>query len=164
MQLQESQLPEQIKVWEALDLYSSFYNEPADWRLLMDEMGLADKQRTCFGKLSGGQKQRLSVALALVGNPRVAILDELTTGLDPQARRDTWDLIRSVRDRGVTVILVTHFMDEAERLCDRLAVLAAGRLVALQTPADLITKAVVPGVDRPTLEDAVLALTNRSAS
>ena len=164
MQLQESQLPEQIKVWEALDLYSSFYDEPADWRLLMDEMGLADKRRTRFGKLSGGQKQRLSVALALVGNPRVAILDELTTGLDPQARRDTWDLIRAVRDRGVTVILVTHFMDEAERLCDRLAVLASGRLVALQTPADLITNAVVPGVDRPTLEDAVLALTNRSAS
>ena len=162
LQLQESQLPEQIKVWEALDLYSSFYEQPADWRALMDDMGLTAKRKTRFGKLSGGQKQRLSIALALVGNPRVAILDELTTGLDPQARRDTWDLIRAIRDRGVTVVLVTHFMDEAERLCDRLAVIASGRLVALQSPTELIADAVVPGVVRPTLEDAVLELTNSS--
>jgi ABC-2 type transport system ATP-binding protein len=159
IQLQESQLPERLKVWEALDLYGSFYPRPADWRPLMADVGLADKRDTPFGKLSGGQKQRLSIALALVGNPRIAVLDELTTGLDPQARRDTWNLIRSVRDRGVTVVLVTHFMDEAERLCDRLAVIDAGRVVALDTPAALIAGAVAPGVDRPTLEDAVLALT-----
>ncbi|HLT09409.1 MAG TPA: ABC transporter ATP-binding protein [Micromonosporaceae bacterium] len=160
IQLQESQLPDQIKVWEALDLYSSFYpGGGTDWRALMAEMGLVEKRNTTFRKLSGGQKQRLSIALALVGNPRIAILDELTTGLDPQARRDTWDLIRAVRDRGVTVVLVTHFMDEAERLCDRLAVIASGRLVALDTPAALIAGTAVPGVERPTLEDAVLSLT-----
>jgi ABC-2 type transport system ATP-binding protein len=160
IQLQESQLPDRMKVWEALDLYSSFYPDPADWRALMAEMGLADKRNTVYSKLSGGQKQRLSIALALVGNPEVAVLDELTTGLDPQARRDTWDLIRGVRDRGVSVVLVTHFMDEAERLCDRLAVIRAGEQVALDTPEKLIAMADVPGVDRPTLEDAVLALTN----
>ncbi len=164
IQLQESQLPDRMKVWEALDLYSSFYPDPADWRALMAEMGLADKRNTVYSKLSGGQKQRLSIALALVGNPEVAVLDELTTGLDPQARRDTWDLIRGVRDRGVSVVLVTHFMDEAERLCDRLAVIKAGELVALDTPTALIAKADVPGVDRPTLEDAVLALTNASTT
>jgi len=159
IQLQESQLPDRIKVWEALDLYSSFYPHPADWRELMDELGLTPKRNTVFAKLSGGQKQRLSIALALVGNPKVAILDELTTGLDPQARRDTWELVRHVRDRGVTVVLVTHFMDEAERLCDRLAVVAAGRVVAVDTPRNLIAGAQVPGVERPTLEDAILALT-----
>ncbi len=160
IQLQESQLPDRMKVWEALDLYSSFYPDPANWRALMAEMGLADKRNTVYSKLSGGQKQRLSIALALVGNPEVAVMDELTTGLDPQARRDTWDLIRGVRDRGVSVVLVTHFMDEAERLCDRLAVIKGGELVALDTPTELIAKADVPGVERPTLEDAVLALTN----
>ncbi|MET7403167.1 ABC transporter ATP-binding protein [Dactylosporangium sp. NPDC005572] len=159
IQLQESQLPDRIRVWEALDLYSSFYPDPADWRALMDELGLTPKRNTPFAKLSGGQKQRLSIALALVGNPSVAILDELTTGLDPQARRDTWELIRQVRARGVTVVLVTHFMDEAERLCDRLAVIAAGRVVTVDTPAALIANADVPGVERPTLEDAVLTLT-----
>jgi ABC-2 type transport system ATP-binding protein len=164
IQLQESQLPERLKVWEALDLYSSFYPRPADWRRLMADVGLAGKRNTPFGKLSGGQKQRLSIALALVGNPRIAVLDELTTGLDPQARRDTWNLIRSVRDRGVTVVLVTHFMDEAERLCDRLAVIDAGRVAALDTPAALIAGAVVPGVAQPTLEDAVLALTSQHSS
>jgi ABC-2 type transport system ATP-binding protein len=102
----------------------------------------------------------LSIALALVGNPQLAVLDELTTGLDPQARRDAWDVIRGVRDRGVTIVLVTHFMDEAERLCDRLAVIRNGDVVALDTPATLVARADVPGVPRPTLEDAVLALTN----
>jgi ABC-type multidrug transport system ATPase subunit len=103
----------------------------------MDALGLAGKASTKFGKLSGGQQQRLSIALALVGNPRVAMLDELTTGLDPQARRDTWDLIEGVRDRGVTIVLVTHFMEEAERLCDRVALIDAGRVVAIDTPAAL---------------------------
>jgi ABC-2 type transport system ATP-binding protein len=159
IQLQESQLPDRIKVWEALDLYRAFYPDPADPTTLMAELGLTEKRNTAYAKLSGGQKQRLSIALALVGNPSVAILDELTTGLDPQARRDTWQLIRQIRDRGVTVVLVTHFMDEAERLCDRLAVLAAGRVVTVDTPANLIAAADVPGVARPTLEDAVLNLT-----
>ncbi|MBF9130616.1 ABC transporter ATP-binding protein [Plantactinospora sp. S1510] len=160
IQLQESQLPDRLKVWEALDLYSSFYADPADWRALMADMGLTAKRNTVFAKLSGGQKQRLSVALALVGNPRIAVLDELTTGLDPQARRDTWQLVRDVRDRGVTVVLVTHFMDEAERLCDRLAVVRAGEVVAIDTPANLIARTELPGIERPSLEDAVLALTN----
>jgi ABC-2 type transport system ATP-binding protein len=163
IQLQESQLPDRLKVWEALDLYGSFYPRPADRRQLLADVGLAEKRDTAFGKLSGGQKQRLSIALALVGNPRIAVLDEITTGLDPQARRDTWNLVRSVRERGVTVVLVTHFMDEAERLCDRLAVISAGRVVALDTPAALIAGANVPEVARPTLEDAVLALTAEKA-
>jgi ABC-2 type transport system ATP-binding protein len=136
-QLQDSQLPERLRVGEALELYSSFYRDPADWRGLMDALGLTAKERTRFGKLSGGQRQRLSIALALVGNPRVAVLDELTTGLDPQARRDTWALIEGVRDRGVTILLVTHFMEEAERLCDRVALIDSGRVVAQGSPADL---------------------------
>jgi ABC-2 type transport system ATP-binding protein len=138
VQLQESQLPEKMTVREALELYSAFYPDPADWRSLVHELGLNDKLGARFGKLSGGQKQRLSIALALIGNPEIAVLDELTTGLDPQARRDTWDLIESIRDRGVTVLLVTHFMEEAERLCDRLAVIDGGTVIALDTPAGLI--------------------------
>ncbi|HUN32296.1 MAG TPA: ABC transporter ATP-binding protein [Trebonia sp.] len=141
VQLQESQLPDRLKVGEALDLYSSFYRDPADWRELLEVLGLADKAGTAFRKLSGGQKQRLSIALALVGNPRVAVLDELTTGLDPQARRDTWELIESVRDRGVTIVLVSHFMEEAERLCDRVALIDKGKVVAIDTPAALAERA-----------------------
>ncbi|MEO3925088.1 ABC transporter ATP-binding protein [Micromonosporaceae bacterium B7E4] len=139
-QLQESELPDKLKVGEALELFSSFYRQPADWRDLVDTLRLADKLGTQFRRLSGGQKQRLSIALALIGNPRVAVLDELTTGLDPQARRDTWDLIEDIRDRGVTILLVTHFMEEAERLCDRLAVIDSGRLVALDSPAGLVSR------------------------
>jgi ABC-2 type transport system ATP-binding protein len=137
VQLQHSQLPERLRVAEALQLYSSFYRTPADWRALLDLLGLTGKQATAYGKLSGGQQQRLSIALALLGSPEVAVLDELTTGLDPKARRDTWALIEGVRDRGVTIVLVTHFMDEAERLCDRVALIDRGRLVALDTPAGL---------------------------
>lgn len=139
-QLQESELPEKITVAEALDLYASFYPDPADPNQLLQELGIADKASTKFDKLSGGQKQRLSIALALIGKPQVAILDELTTGLDPQARRDTWQLVEEIRARGVTIILVTHFMDEAERLCDRLAVIDAGRVVAVDSPAGLIDR------------------------
>jgi ABC-2 type transport system ATP-binding protein len=137
VQLQDSELPDRLRVAEALELYSSFYRAPADWRGLMDVLGLARRSKTMFGQLSGGQKQRLSIALALVGNPQVVVLDELTTGLDPQARRDTWALIEGVRDRGVTILLVTHFMEEAERLCDRVALIDAGRVVAMDTPAGL---------------------------
>jgi len=139
-QLQESELPDKLKVGEAMELYSSFYRDPLDWRQLISALRLTDKIGAQFRRLSGGQKQRLSVALAMVGNPKVVVLDELTTGLDPQARRDVWDLIEEIRDRGVTILLVTHFMEEAERLCDRIAVIDAGRLVALDTPAGLIAK------------------------
>jgi ABC-2 type transport system ATP-binding protein len=139
VQLQESELPEKMSVGEALQLYSAFYPEPADWRELARDLGLGDKLGTRYAKLSGGQKQRLSIALALIGSPRIAILDELTTGLDPQARRDTWGLIESIRDKGVTILLVTHFMEEAERLCDRIAVIDRGRVVALDTPAGLVS-------------------------
>jgi ABC-2 type transport system ATP-binding protein len=141
-QLQESALPDKMKVWEALDMYSGFYRKPANWRKLLVDLGLAEQRNMSYSKLSGGQKQRLSIALALVGGPEVAILDELTTGLDPHARRETWDLIEQMRDRGVTVVLVTHFMEEAERLCDRVAVVDAGRVVALDTPTGLVTRAV----------------------
>lgn len=139
-QLQESTLPDRMKVQEAIDLYASFYPRPADRRRLLEDLGLADRRETTFGKLSGGQKQRLSIALALVGSPEIAVLDELTSGLDPNARRDTWGVIEQVRERGVTVLLVTHFMDEAERLCDRVAVVDAGRVIAIDSPAGLVAR------------------------
>ncbi|WP_320068587.1 ABC transporter ATP-binding protein [Micromonospora sp. RTGN7] len=139
-QLQESQLPDKLRVREALDLYRSFYRNQADIDELLDDLGLTAQRDVAFQKLSGGQKQRLSVALALVGRPEIAILDELTTGLDPQGRRDTWELVERIRDRGVTVVLVTHFMEEAERLCDRLAIIDAGRVVAIDTPSGLLAR------------------------
>ncbi|WP_129668178.1 ABC transporter ATP-binding protein [Phytoactinopolyspora endophytica] len=141
VQLQEGALQEKLKVREAMELYASFYPEPADGDELLELLGLAGKRNTYYKKLSGGQKQRLSIALALIGNPEIAVLDELTTGLDPQARRDTWTLVESVRDRGVTIVLVTHFMDEAERLCDRLALIDEGRVAAVDTPAGLVDRA-----------------------
>ena len=134
VQLQESQLPDKLTVSEALDLYASFYRTPADVLPLLERLGLAEKRNTRYKKLSGGQKQRLSIALALVGRPRIVVLDELTTGLDPAARRNTWALIQDMRDQGVTILLVTHFMEEAERLCDRVALIDAGRVVALGSP------------------------------
>jgi ABC-2 type transport system ATP-binding protein len=137
IQLQSSELPDKLAVGEALELFAAFYDDPADPDELMTRLGLTEKRDTRFAKLSGGQKQRLSIALALIGRPQVAILDELTTGLDPQARRETWKLIESVRDSGVTVLLVTHFMEEAERLCDRIALLHRGRIHAIDTPAGL---------------------------
>lgn len=138
MQLQQSNLPERMKVWEALDLYSAFYANPVDWKSLMLQLGLEEKRDARFGKLSGGQKQRLFIALALLPNPNLVFLDELTTGLDPQARHTIWDLVRSVRDQGKTIYLTTHFMEEAERLCDRVAILDSGKIVALDTPQALI--------------------------
>jgi ABC-2 type transport system ATP-binding protein len=137
-QLQSSALQQRLRVREALVLYASFYEDPADPDDLLELLGLTSHRNAAYGTLSGGQKQRLSIALALVGRPEVAVLDELTTGLDPRARRDTWELIDGVRDRGVTVVLVTHFMDEAERLCDRLAVIDQGRIVGMDTPAGLV--------------------------
>ncbi len=138
MQLQQSNLPERMKVWEALDLYASFYPKAADWKELLSQLGLEEKRNAPFSKLSGGQKQRLFIALALLPDPQLVFLDELTTGLDPQARHAIWDLVREVRERGKTVILTTHFMEEAERLCDRVAILDHGRIVALDTPSALI--------------------------
>ncbi|MET9683591.1 ABC transporter ATP-binding protein [Streptomyces coeruleorubidus] len=139
-QLQESQLQPKLTVREALELYAAFYPRPADWRPLAERLGLEEKLTTRFAKLSGGQKQRLFIALALIGGPRIVVLDELTTGLDPRARRDTWELIEDIRANGVTVLLVTHFMEEAQRLCDRIAVIDKGRVAALDTPAGLIRR------------------------
>ena len=148
VQLQESRFPDRLRVAEALELFASFYRSPAPWRGLMAELGLEDQRNTPFAKLSGGQRQRLSIAVALLGRPRVAILDELTTGLDPNARRQTWGLVERLKGRGVTVVLVTHFMEEAERLADRVALVDASRLVALDTPAGLVASAVAPQVMR----------------
>jgi ABC-2 type transport system ATP-binding protein len=141
VQLQASALPAKLTVGEILDLYRSFYYHPADLQELVEVLGLADKRRTYYKDLSGGQKQRLSIALALIGQPKIAVLDEMTTGLDPQARRDTWELIERVRARGVTMLLVTHFMEEAERLCDRVALIDRGRLVAIGSPSELAAEA-----------------------
>jgi len=153
IQLQESRLPAKLRVAEALQLYAAFYPNPADTDMLLDRLGLTTKRKTAFEDLSGGQKQRLSVALALVGNPQIAILDELTTGLDPQARREVWDLIEGIRDSGVTIVLVSHFMDEAERLCDRLIVIDEGLVVAEGTPRDLANAGVTGRSFRMRLPD-----------
>ena len=139
-QLQESALPGRIRVAEALDLFSSLQPGGPDWREVMRDWGLSGKARASFASLSGGQRQRLLVALSVVNSPRLVFLDEMTTGLDPAARRDTWELIERIRDRGTTVVLVTHFMDEAERLCDRLAVIREGRVVATGTPGQLVAE------------------------
>ena len=139
-QLQDSALPARMRVWEALDLFGSLSPRDVDWHELLDKWGLGTKRDTAFANLSGGQQQRLFVALALVSDPEVVFLDEMTTGLDPAARRIAWQLIEQVRDRGTTVVLVTHFMDEAERLCDRVAVVDAGRVIALDTPQALVAK------------------------
>lgn len=140
VQLQEAALPDRMKVWEALDLYASFYERTVPWGPLLETWGLADKQQAQFGNLSGGQKQRLFIALALLNDPEVVFLDELTTGLDPQARRATWDLVRAIREQGKTVVLITHFMDEIEALADRVAIIDHGRVIALDTPANLIAQ------------------------
>jgi ABC-2 type transport system ATP-binding protein len=138
VQLQQSALPARLKVWEALDLFAAFYPRAIDWRDLLERVGLADKRNAAFTTLSGGQQQRLFVALALLHDPELVFLDELTTGLDPQARRTMWDMVREIRERGKTVFLITHFMEEAERLCDRVAIVDHGRLIALDTPENLI--------------------------
>ena len=141
VQLQAGALPAKLRVGEILTMYRSFYRDPADVGDLLEVLGLAAKRRDYYGSLSGGQKQRLSVALALIGRPKIAVLDEMTTGLDPRARRDAWGLIEQMRDRGVTIVLVTHFMEEAERLCDRVALIDRGRVVALDSPARLAAQA-----------------------
>ena len=138
-QLQESALPDKIRVKEALALFATLSPTGTDWRNLMAEWGLTEKADAFFHDLSGGQRQRLLVALALVNNPELVFLDEMTTGLDPAGRRVAWDLIRAIRERGATVVLVTHFMDEAECLCDRLAIIDRGKVIALDTPQGLIS-------------------------
>ena len=141
VQLQDSAFQAKLRVGEILDMYRTFYRDPADTGELVEALGLGGKRRDYYRSLSGGQRQRLSVALALIGRPRVAVLDEMTAGLDPQGRRDAWRLIEQVRDRGTTFMLVTHFMEEAERLCDRVALIDGGRIVALDTPSGLVTRA-----------------------
>src|SRR5579859_6113651 len=141
VQLQTGAQPGKLRVGEILEEYQSFYRQPADVGELMNVLGLTAKRGDYYKTLSGGQRQRLSVALALIGRPKIAVLDEMTTGLDPQARRDTWELIEGIRRRGVTIILVTHFMEEAERLCDRVALIDRGRVVALDAPAALAERA-----------------------
>ena len=136
--LQSSALPDRMTVREALELFAAFAPRPTDWRVLLNEWGLAGRERTAFAGLSGGLQQRLFIALALIGRPDLIFLDEMTQGLDPVARRTTWELIRAVREQGTTVVLVTHFLDEAHALCDRLAVIDQGRVVATGTPGDLI--------------------------
>ena len=138
IQLQEAQLQKRIKVWEAVDLWASLYTTPIEADQLLGQLGLAEKRNAWFMTLSGGQKQRLFIALSLINDPEVVFLDELTTGLDPQARRAIWDLVRGIRGRGKTVVLTTHLMEEAERLCDRVAIVEHGRVIDVDSPAGLI--------------------------
>lgn len=139
IQLQAANLPRRMRVGEALELFGSFYRQPREWRPLMEGLGLVDKERVYFSQLSGGQQQRLFVALALINQPEVVFLDELTTGLDPRARHKIWDLVREIREQGTTIFLTTHYMDEAERLCDRVGIIDQGRMIALDTPAQLVS-------------------------
>jgi ABC-2 type transport system ATP-binding protein len=138
VQFQSAALPDRIKVWEALDLFSAFYQRPVDWNELLGKMGLLEKRNAYLNKLSGGQRQRIFIALALINDPELVFLDELTTGLDPQARRAMWALVKEIRDQGKTVFLTTHFMEEAERLCDRVAIIDQGKIIAIDTPKNLI--------------------------
>ena len=141
VQLQQAQLQKRIKVWEAVDLWASLYRKPTiDAQNLLEQLGLSDKRGAWFMTLSGGQKQRLFIALALINDPEVVFLDELTTGLDPQSRRAIWDLVRGIRERGKTVFLTTHLMEEAERLCDRVAIMEHGRIIDIDTPERLVAK------------------------
>jgi len=141
VQLQQAQLQKRIKVWEAVDLWASLYQKKSvDAAHLLEQLGLTDKRNAWFMNLSGGQKQRLFIALALINDPEVVFLDELTTGLDPQARHAIWDLVRGIRERGKTVFLTTHLMEEAERLCDRVAIMEHGRIIDIDTPESLVRR------------------------
>ncbi len=154
VQLQAAQLQKRITVREAVQFWASLYSTPVNGDRLLEQLGLADKRTAWFMTLSGGQKQRLFIALALINDPELVFLDELTTGLDPQARHAIWDLVRGIRARGKTVFLTTHLMEEAERLCDRVALLDHGRIVDIDTPAGLVSRhcpqrAVVLATDDP---------------
>src|SRR6202021_1036307 len=156
VQIQQGQLQKRIKVWEAVDLWASLYRRKAsEGERLLEQLGLSDKRNAWFMTLSGGQKQRLFIALALINNPEVVFLDELTTGLDPQSRRAIWDLVRGIRERGKTVFLTTHLMEEAERLCDRVAIIEHGRIIDIDRPENLVSRhcperTVVLATDEPT--------------
>jgi ABC-2 type transport system ATP-binding protein len=138
VQLQQAQLQKRIKVWEAVDLWASLYSKAVDGKRLLEQLGLDNKRDAWFMTLSGGQKQRLFIALALINDPEVVFLDELTTGLDPQSRRAIWDLVRGIRDRGKTVFMTTHLMEEAERLCDRVAIIERGKIIDIGSPQELV--------------------------
>ena len=158
VQLQEAQLQKRIQVREAVGLWASLYRRPVDGDRLLEQLGLSEKRQAWFMTLSGGQKQRLFIALALINDPEVVFLDELTTGLDPQARRAIWELVRGIRARGKTVLLTTHLMEEAERLCDRVAIIDRGRIIDIGTPDELIrrhapTQTVLVATDDPRAED-----------
>jgi ABC-2 type transport system ATP-binding protein len=159
VQLQQAQLQKRIKVWEAVDLWASLYRKKAiDGERLLEQLGLTDKRNAWFMNLSGGQKQRLFIALALINDPEVVFLDELTTGLDPQSRRAIWDLVRGIRERGKTVFLTTHLMEEAERLCNRVAIIEHGRIIDIDTPESLVSRhcperTVVLATDNPLAEE-----------
>ena len=141
VQLQQAQLQKRIKVWEAVDLWASLYRKKRiDGERLLEQLGLVDKRNTWFMDLSGGQKQRLFIALGLINDPEVVFLDELTTGLDPQSRRAIWELVRGIRERGKTVFLTTHLMEEAERLCDRVAIIEHGRIIDIDKPENLVKR------------------------
>ena len=164
VQLQQAQLQKRIKVWEAVDLWASLYKKkPADAERLLEQLGLAEKRNAWFMTLSGGQKQRLFIALALINDPEVVFLDELTTGLDPQARRAIWELVRGIRKQGKTVFLTTHLMEEAERLCDRVAIIERGRIIDIDTPGRLVDRhcperTVVLATDDPQAEKRFRAI------
>jgi ABC-2 type transport system ATP-binding protein len=164
VQLQQAQLQKRIKVWEAVDLWASLYQKKAtDGKHLLEQLGLTDKRDAWFMNLSGGQKQRLFIALALINDPEVVFLDELTTGLDPQSRRAIWDLVRGIRERGKTVFLTTHLMEEAERLCDRVAIIEHGRIIDIDRPARLVDRhcperTVVLATDDPIAEERFRAI------
>jgi ABC-2 type transport system ATP-binding protein len=164
VQLQQAQLQKRIKVWEAVDLWASLYQKKAiDGERLLERLGLTDKRDAWFMNLSGGQKQRLFIALALINDPEVVFLDELTTGLDPQSRRAIWELVRGIRDRGKTVFLTTHLMEEAERLCDRVAIIERGRIIDMDTPQRLVARhcperTVILATDDPAAEEHLRAI------
>lgn len=168
VQLQSSAFPENFLAREIVDLFALFYGRRVDALALLREVGLEDKAKQKSEKLSGGQRQRLSIAVAMVNEPRVLFLDEPTTGLDPQARRNLWDLIRDIRRRGTTVFLTTHYLDEAEVLCDRVAIMDAGRVIALDSPRALIGQLIGRGFTKPVvqqqanLEDVFLDLTGHA--
>jgi ABC-2 type transport system ATP-binding protein len=163
VQLQQAQLQKRIKVWEAVDLWASLYPKTVDGGRLLEQLGLADKRDAWFMTLSGGQKQRLFIALSLINDPEVVFLDELTTGLDPQARRAIWELVRGIRERGKTVFMTTHLMEEAERLCDRVAILEHGRIIDIGRPDELVSRhcperSVVLATDDAGAEQSLSAL------
>ncbi len=167
VQLQAAGYYPNLNLVEIIRLFAGLYNQPTDPLALLDLVNLREKAKNKYKQLSGGQKQRFSIATTLINEPKIIFLDEPTTGLDPQARRNLWDLIRSVRDRGATIVITTHYMDEAEELCDRVAIMDSGKIIAIDSPDRLIDKLVAGGFTRPkpvkeaNLEDVFLNLTGK---